>query len=338
MSWHSPIRTAIAELLLKTGVLDLLLRRRLAGRGIVLMYHRVLPRELAPETFSITGITVTPETFARHLGWLDKRTRVMDLPGFGDWLRDSRDSERPSQPISLITFDDGWWDNIDYALPALQAAGKSAVFFLATDYIGSDEVFWQERLGFLLGEIARRDDEAAETLLADAGLTTRAPDRARIINAVRALKAADSAFVEALEERARSLMDTPSTHASTDRFMSWPQAEELREAGHYPESHGCSHTRMTRLTDDALRRELIESRECIAGKTGHRPSTMAYPNGDHDPRIMAHVREAGYDLAFTTIAGWVNRGHESLAIPRINMDEAGTRTEALFLCRLLGLF
>jgi peptidoglycan/xylan/chitin deacetylase (PgdA/CDA1 family) len=302
------------------------------------MYHRVLPRELAPKTFSIASITVTPETFARHLDWLGKHTHVMDLPGFSDWLHASRDSERPSGPISLITFDDGWWDNIDYALPALQAAGRSAVFFLATDYIGTDKVFWQERLGFLLGEIARRDDQAAETLLADAGVKTPTPDRAQVITAVRALKAADTAFVDALEERARSLMTDGATHADTDRFMSWTQAAELREAGQYPESHGYSHTRMTRLTDDTLRRELIESREHIARETGHRPTTMAYPNGDHDPRVMAHVREAGYDLAFSTITGWVDRGHEPLAIPRINMDEAGTRTEALFLCRLLRLF
>lgn len=338
MNWRRLVKTFIAETLLRLGVLDRRLRRQLRDRCVVLMYHRVLPPSQASKTFSSEAIVVTPETFHRHLKWLAKRTRVMDLPAFRAWMASDSGDGHSGQPASLVTFDDGWWDNLEHALPALRAEKLSAVFFLATDYIGSGDVFWQERLGFLLNEVARLDTDAARSVLTAAGINDPSPDQRQVISAVRRLKGTGVDHIDNLIARCEALLGHERAHAEVDRFMDWQGVGKLHEGGQHMESHGCSHTPMIRLPDETLRAELHASAERIAAGTQHTPETMAYPNGDHDERVVTHVADAGYRMAFTTVFGATSPGDDPLRIPRVNIDERSTRTEALFLCRLLGIF
>ena len=212
------------------------------------------------------------------------------------------------------------------------------MFFLATDYVGSDDVFWQERLGYLLGKMAGRNDGAARGLLAEFGLTEKMLSRGQIIQAVRTKKHAGTEEIGALIARAASLAGESDTRAAVDRFMGWDAVRALQAAGQYTESHGCSHTPMTRLSDEALGLELAASADRIEKETGRRPRTMAYPNGDYDGRVEEEVREAGYALGFTTVPAPVSAATDPMRVPRVNLDERGTRTEALFLCRLAGIF
>jgi hypothetical protein len=67
------------------------------------MYHRVVPRSDATRDAVESGIFVSPETFARHLAWLDESFAVMPLPEIVSRLRDGRTLPRGA---CAITFDD----------------------------------------------------------------------------------------------------------------------------------------------------------------------------------------------------------------------------------------
>jgi peptidoglycan/xylan/chitin deacetylase (PgdA/CDA1 family) len=79
--------------------------------------------------------------------------------------------------------------------------------------------------------------------------------------------------------------------------MSWDQLGELAEAGWEIGSHTSTHPHLTRLDDDALRRELVESRAMVEGRLGRPCQTLAYPYGDHDERVVAAAAAAGYRFA-----------------------------------------
>ncbi len=91
----------------------------------VLMYHHVSP--------SPGLVTVSPETFASHMGYLARAgyTTVSadDLAGF---IR--REKTLPRKSV-LITFDDGFLDNYVYAYPELRKRGLRAVVFIVTNWI-----------------------------------------------------------------------------------------------------------------------------------------------------------------------------------------------------------
>jgi peptidoglycan/xylan/chitin deacetylase (PgdA/CDA1 family) len=92
--------------------------------------------------------------------------------------------------------------------------------------------------------------------------------------------------------------------------MTW---EELR--GLDVGSHGVSHAHLTRLSDDELRRELVDSKQRIEDELGRACVDFAYPYGEHDDRVRAAVRAAGYERAY----GLVEDGGDQFALRRLDL-------------------
>ena len=157
------LKWTVAHVLYASGLLTLLARRRLRGRAVVLMYHRVLTDDALARSWSHPGIVVGAETFARQVALLRRHFAPMTLEAFAQHLREGR----PFPPgACLVTFDDGWLDTATVAWPILREAHVPAVVFLPSGYIGTGAMFWQERLRALLHEVwlaARTDKTLADT-------------------------------------------------------------------------------------------------------------------------------------------------------------------------------
>ena len=83
-------------------------------------------------------------------------------------------------------------------------------------------------------------------------------------------------------------------HDSELRAMSWPELRQLEQGGWEVGSHTLTHPRLTSLDDDALARELGESRAACERKLGHPVASIAYPYGDVDSRVVNAAAAAGY--------------------------------------------
>lgn len=95
----------------------------------VLMYHSVA----ADPPDSTQGLSVHPDDFARQLDVLveDRFTTVT----FADLARARRgEADLPDRPI-VLTFDDGYADFADAALPALLARGHTGTLFVTTGWL-----------------------------------------------------------------------------------------------------------------------------------------------------------------------------------------------------------
>jgi peptidoglycan/xylan/chitin deacetylase (PgdA/CDA1 family) len=98
--------------------------------------------------------------------------------------------------------------------------------------------------------------------------------------------------------------------------MGWSELRELADAGVEIGSHTRTHPHLTTLSDEELREELVASREQIEAELGRPCPYFAYPYGEHDARVGAAVRAAGYEAAFALLDGAVN---ERFALPRIDI-------------------
>jgi peptidoglycan/xylan/chitin deacetylase (PgdA/CDA1 family)/glycosyltransferase involved in cell wall biosynthesis len=106
----------------------------------VFLYHHVGP----PRAGTIPDLTISPEKFERQVRWLARRGFVGIRPS--DWLRWLRDGTcLPDKPI-LLTFDDGYADIADYALPVLRRHGFSAAVYIVTGQLGGTNA-WDEVQG-----------------------------------------------------------------------------------------------------------------------------------------------------------------------------------------------
>lgn len=94
------------------------------GRGVrvILLYHSIGTN---------TPMALAAEDLERQLGYLARTFRVMTLSEFVDWPHNGEN-------IAAITFDDGYADNYELALPILQRLNLRATFFIAAGFLGHE--------------------------------------------------------------------------------------------------------------------------------------------------------------------------------------------------------
>lgn len=337
------IKRAITASLYYSGVAWLCKAIVLRRRTVVLMYHRVLPAQPRPDAFSADAIVVTPATFERHMRFLRRFFNVITV----EQLRSMLSGERSWIPRScVVTFDDGWFDNVEHALPVLNRNSVPAIVFVATAYLGTRQTFWQERLTRLLfgaWRLGQRSQPIFQELQSsDILLLQEEPARAAIRQLITRLKTGTQEQISELIGRLEHWLLANGVAVEgygDDRFMSWSQAAALQNSGLVAvASHAHSHAPLTSISPASVAQELRESTQHLRAHLDREPRFLAYPNGDYNEQVTELARSAGFQLAFTTDIGWVAPGDDPLRLKRINISERGTQSNAGFLCRLLGWF
>jgi peptidoglycan/xylan/chitin deacetylase (PgdA/CDA1 family) len=112
--------------------------------------------------------------------------------------------------------------------------------------------------------------------------------------------------------------------------MNWDELREQAARGVAIGSHAVSHPHLTTLSEDDLRRELNESKEEIEDRLGRSCEDLAYPYGEHDQRVRAGARAAGYRRAYAL------RGSRSDAYAAPRLDLYRRHTVPRTLLRLFG--
>jgi peptidoglycan/xylan/chitin deacetylase (PgdA/CDA1 family) len=112
--------------------------------------------------------------------------------------------------------------------------------------------------------------------------------------------------------------------------MNWDELREQAARGIAIGSHAVSHPHLTTLSEDELRRELSESKEEIEDRLGRLCDDLAYPYGEHDERVRAAARAAGYRRAYALRAS----RSDAYAAPRLDLYRRHTVPRTLL--RLFG--
>jgi peptidoglycan/xylan/chitin deacetylase (PgdA/CDA1 family) len=181
----------------------------------------------------------------------------------------------------LITFDDGYRDNVENAIPVLQRHGYPAVIFVPIGYL-----------------------DGSRPLPHDEHLATRG-----ILN----------------------------------RTLDWGQLTELEQDGIRIESHGIGHRPLADLEVDEAAREIVLSKLRLEEQLGRPVRAFAYVKGSeahYRPVHLSLLRQAGYDLAFTSISGSNGPYTDPLQLHRYNVEPYPARTFELVLsgaCDLIAL-
>src|ERR1051326_826188 len=112
-----------------------------APRVIVLLYHRVNEVPSDPQL-----LCVSRKHFAEQLQVLKDFTR----PCLLKTLQGTLEHTFVRYPSVILTFDDGYADNLHYAKPLLEQYEMPATVFVTTDLLGSQAGFWKDVLNRIL--------------------------------------------------------------------------------------------------------------------------------------------------------------------------------------------
>ncbi|MGW8389874.1 polysaccharide deacetylase family protein [Pseudoduganella sp. HUAS MS19] len=308
---------------LEQGALSLL-----SGGGrrapAILIYHRVLP--VADPLFPGE---VHREQFSRQLGWLKSRFNVLPL------LEAVRLAEQGRLPprSACITFDDGYADNAEVALPVLQQHGLHATFFIATGFLDGGRM-WNDTV---IESVRRAPGEQFDA--SALGLGRHAIDswdaRRNTIGAlIGQLKYLP------LEQRLQEvgkLASLARAELPRDLMMSSEQLRQLHAAGMGIGGHTVNHPILARLPAAEARQEIAQGRAALEATLEAPVRVFAYPNGkpgqDYLPEHVAMVRELGFEAAVSTAWGASRGDTDWYQLPRFTPWDQGIGKFGLRLAR-----
>ncbi len=300
------------------------------ARLSTLIFHRVVaePDPLFPDE-------VDARRFDAICAWMCAWFQVLPLDEATARLRDG---SLPSRALG-ISFDDGYADNHDVAMPILRRHGLSATFFVATGFLDGGRM-WNDTLVETVRRVEGPSLDLSGLSQPDLGvldlssLDARRQAMHRLLMALKYLPPAQrSLCVDEVARRAKVALPD-------DLMMSSDQVRGLHRAGMQVGAHTVSHPILRTLDDAAAAREMGESRRRLESIVGAPVTLFAYPNGkrgdDYGERDVSLARDCGFSAAFTTEPGCSSLGTDAHQLPRYTPWRKGRWPFGLQLIRNLA--
>ena len=283
------------------------------GRLSALIFHRVVPTRdpLFPGE-------VDAAEFDAICAWVRDWFQVLPLDEAVDRL--ARGS-LPARALT-ITFDDGYRDNREVALPILQRHGLTATFFVSTGFLDGGRM-WNDTV---IESLRGSPKEALDLTALSGGRLGRlalgapgdAATRRAALDAV--LPFAEYLAPEARADFVAGLAEQAAARLPDDLMMASAQVTELHRAGMQIGAHTVNHPILTRLSDAGVRDEMAGSKAALEALTGAPVTLFAYPNGqpgqDYAEREVATARAVGFRAAMATTWGAARSGADLFQLPR----------------------
>lgn len=278
----------------------------------ILMYHRVLEQpDPLQDDIHLAKVMDT------QFGTLRRFFNVLPLDEAAEMLAAGR---LPPRAVS-ITFDDGYRDNHDVALPLLKKHGLNATFYVASGYLNGGVIF-----NDVLVETIRH----APPGVLDLGLEGVAPmaisDLASRVAAVGRLMGT----VKYLPPDRRlglsqALLEKLGRHAPHSLMMTDDHVRAMSRAGMGIGGHTRNHVILSKMTPEAALEDILADREALATLLDKPPSSFAYPNGkpgvDYQTEHARMVESVGYRNAVSTHSAVGTRQAKPFELPRFVLNE-----------------
>lgn len=300
------------------------------GLGMILTLHRVRPAdELDAElgafpTFNPNGLLeITPDFLDAALEAL--KAQGLAIIGLDEAIEAIKNPVIQKGRFAVFTFDDGYIDNRDHALPVLEAHAAPAMIYMPSAFPqGKGELWWvalEEMIRAAdalmhpnqpeMGEQSVRTAEEKIAFYCDVYWSLRAMGQDEQRACIRQMADEQGYDLEAL---CRRLILT---------------TEELQDVSAHPlitiGAHTVTHRSIGRLSPAEAMQEMVEGADWLEETLGHRPKHFSFPYGDPcsaRERDYQLAREAGFETAVTTRKGMLYSDHKDhmFGLPRVSLN------------------
>lgn len=264
----------------------------------ILIFHRVLPQkdELFPSE-------VDAHEFDAQLTLVKSLFNVIPLI---DAVRLTRSGKLPPR-AACITFDDGYADNAEVALPLLQQHSLSATFFIATGFLDGGRM-WNDSVIELIRRTAGEQFDARSLGLGLHAVDSVKARRQAIAGLIGQLKYLP---FDARLAKVAQLLELSEVILPNNLMMTSHQVRQLRDAGMGIGAHTITHPILATLDATAARAEIGNGKSALEAIVGQPVPLFAYPNGkpgtDYLAEHVAIAKELGFEGAVSTAWGAARR-------------------------------
>jgi peptidoglycan/xylan/chitin deacetylase (PgdA/CDA1 family) len=278
------------------------------------MYHRVFQASADP-----WELCVSPRHFNEHLDLLRRNYQVL---GLHELVRLLKDGQLPKRGV-VLTFDDGYADNLWNAKPLLEQYEVPATVFVTTGSIDSSWEFWWDDLERALLQpktlpkhlrlsvqdrlyewpiISSEDRQLAYKSIYQILQPLEPADRNQVINELLAW--AD------MDPTARS----DYRPLTTDELIQLAQSEFV-DIG----AHSVTHPLLAGTSQAAQTAEITGSRQKLEEILGGSVDTFSYPYGNLASDTVEIVKAAGFEIALTSDGKAVEVGANPFRLGRFGV-------------------
>jgi peptidoglycan/xylan/chitin deacetylase (PgdA/CDA1 family) len=302
------LKSAAFFCLYYSGV-EWLMARLIPARAVaVLLYHGVCDRAPIPKHINFH---VSQNVFERQMRALKRRYRIASL---ADVVASLVRGERLQKSV-VLTFDDGYRNNLLVVAPLLNALRLPFTVFVATACVETgrwmplNEIYWRWSEGML------REEEMTE--LRRQIRERPSSDLPQILSALRDLSSKPSKSVE-----------------DSFAMLNWGEVRQMARDGVEFGSHTHSHCNMAIESDEKQIDELRVSKYLLEKNLGHQVNLFAYPYGKLSEATRRNLLQTRYTCALSSENGLVTQGADRLRLPRLGND----RTMWMFTGEILFQF
>ncbi len=278
--------------------------------GLILAYHGVTDEQNGAFRGPF-GEDVSRKNFREQMLFLKKNFSVCSLEIF---LSKIEKKKTLKKPLAAVTFDDGYKNLIDLALPVLEEHEIPATVFLSTAAVERSWIPFQFQL---YGSLKIRDDFSIQLKGKTVQIGVNADSKKKAYYRIKDLT---RGFDKTKLARVINEINPDNSREKfKEKFLSWEDVKFLSEhplvtAG----SHGHNHLHLNQVTGETAQRDIKISRNLIRKHTGSDVIFFAYPYGDYSMSLNKYIMSEGFSHAFTTKNEGVGISHRYLPyqIPR----------------------
>jgi peptidoglycan/xylan/chitin deacetylase (PgdA/CDA1 family) len=312
---------------------------RLAQRrgAIIVSYHGVIADRDWQEWE--TSDMVAESIFLQHLELFRKYYQVIPLRNLVAGLQD--DEKLPPRALA-ITFDDGYRNNLQYAVPALKEYGLAATFFLTTDFLdGTDELWWLPVKRYVM-MCQRQGNTCDVSNLGKFSVVSKAESGRSYQKILAKLK-------ELPEQQRKKIVETMRNELSETSYllndvykaMTWSDAKNIINAGMEVGAHSVSHTILAQESEEKIKQEVLDSVGRIKEELNMETIPFSYPDGQKKncrQSIKTIVQQTGCYTGLMNFSGVNRKGDDLFELRRFPVGGHHTPVRLeLDLCGLRAL-
>jgi peptidoglycan/xylan/chitin deacetylase (PgdA/CDA1 family) len=306
-------RTWLKKRLVGAGALRLA-ARIIAPTAAILMYHSVV--EEPARTINTIGTSKSRRDFEAHMRTLAQRFNPVTVDQVVQFAQGK--ATLPPRAIA-VTFDDGFADNYEEALPVLARYCVPATFYIMVNAVETGSLPWYCRLNFAFNSTRRRewaDPERNDVCSIEAAQERRAA----LTRAQDTCASKTGQDQEAFVRRIESSLDVEPPGPGL--MLTWDQVRALRKAGHMVGAHTLSHPNLAHVSEPEAQDEIGGCKRRLEEVLGESVDHFSYPHPALHPSWTAQTvlitREVGFKSAVLTDSGPVRRGDEPLTLKRLH--------------------
>ena len=242
-----------------------------------------------------------------------------------------------------LTFDDGYRNNVNIALPILKKYAAPAMVYVAAGHIDKRIAFWFDRLDYAIMQLPKGVYEIElngsvmqiDCTNRDTRIETYKNFRKAVKHEIKTdfemLKIIENITVLFEKKSGKSIYDIFEKDPWTS-LLSW---EEIKQASQRNlmnfGSHTVNHIRIAMVDNRTAEYQLTTSKRMIEQKTNKKCRHFAYPNGNYDMAVAGIVEKCGYDTAVTTVYGMNKPGDNLMTLKRYSFPVYDDPKKVLFL-------